>query len=61
MESKKVLFVSQEITPYLPETELSQISRKLPQAIQETGMVLMGRALMGQALLGLVYIYIYYI
>ena len=37
MESKKVLFVSQEITPYLPETELSQIGRKLPQAIQETG------------------------
>jgi starch synthase len=37
MESKKVLFVSQEITPYLPETELSVISRKLPQAIQETG------------------------
>jgi starch synthase len=38
MESKKVLFVSQEITPYLPETELSQIGRNLPQAIQETGM-----------------------
>ena len=38
MESKKVLFVSQEITPYLPETELSRISRNLPQAIQETGM-----------------------
>ena len=37
MESKKVLFVSQEITPYLPETELSLISRKLPQSIQETG------------------------
>ena len=37
MESKKVLFVSQEITPYLPESELSLISRKLPQAIQETG------------------------
>lgn len=37
IESKKVLFVSQEITPYLPETELSLISRKLPQAIQETG------------------------
>ena len=37
MESKKVLFVSQEITPYLPETELSLISRILPQAIQETG------------------------
>jgi len=37
MESKKVLFVSQEITPYLPESELSVISRQLPQAIQETG------------------------
>jgi starch synthase len=37
LESKKVLFVSQEITPYLPETELSLISRNLPQAIQETG------------------------
>jgi starch synthase len=37
MESKKVLFVSQEITPYLPETELSLIGRTLPQAIQETG------------------------
>jgi starch synthase len=37
MESKKVLFVSQEITPYLPENELSLISRMLPQAIQETG------------------------
>jgi starch synthase len=37
MESKKVLFVSQEITPYLPESELSLISRKLPQSIQETG------------------------
>ena len=37
MESKKVLFVSQEITPYLPESELSSISRMLPQAIQETG------------------------
>ena len=38
MESKKVLFVSQEITPYLPENQLSLISRTLPQAIQETGM-----------------------
>ncbi|MEZ5069430.1 MAG: glycogen/starch synthase [Bacteroidales bacterium] len=37
MESKKVLFVSQEITPYLPESELSLIGRNLPQAIQETG------------------------
>jgi starch synthase len=31
----KVLFVTQEITPYLPETEMSTISRYLPQGIQE--------------------------
>jgi starch synthase len=37
MVNKKVLFVSQEITPYLPESEISLISRNLPQAIQETG------------------------
>lgn len=33
----KVLYVSQEITPYLPETEMSSICRYLPQAIQEKG------------------------
>lgn len=38
MESVKVLFVSQEITPYLPETEMSHIGRFLPQGIQEMGM-----------------------
>ena len=37
MENTKVLFISQEITPYLPETELSVISRNLPQGIQEKG------------------------
>ncbi len=37
MEKKRVLFVSQEITPYLPETEISKISRELPQGIQERG------------------------
>ena len=37
MDSVKVLYISQEITPYLPETEISLISRKLPQAIQEKG------------------------
>ena len=36
-DSMKVLFISQEISPYLPETELSVISRHLPQAIQEKG------------------------
>jgi len=33
----KILFITQEIFPYLPETELSNICRKLPQAVQERG------------------------
>ncbi|GHT34758.1 glycogen synthase [Bacteroidia bacterium] len=33
----KVLFITQEIAPYLPETEISTICRKLPQATQERG------------------------
>jgi|SRR5690554_1263243 len=37
MENTKVLFISQEITPYLPENEISLISRHLPQGIQEKG------------------------
>jgi len=37
MSEIKVLYVSQEITPYLPETEISTICRNLPQAIQEKG------------------------
>lgn len=37
MEKIKVLFVSQEITPYLPETEMSVIGRYLPQGILEKG------------------------
>jgi len=37
MEKKKVLFISSEITPYLPETEMSKKSRYLPQGIQERG------------------------
>lgn len=36
-EKAKVLFVSQEITPYLDETYISKLSRKLPQGIQEKG------------------------
>jgi starch synthase len=31
----KVLFVTQEIMPYMPETEMSLIGRHLPQGIQE--------------------------
>lgn len=37
MEKKKVLFIFQEITPYLPESEKSKIGRFLPQGIQEKG------------------------
>jgi len=37
MEKKRVLFISQEITPYLPESEMSVKSRYLPQGIQEKG------------------------
>jgi len=34
---KRVLFVSQEINPFLPETEISKTSRSLPQLTQESG------------------------
>ncbi|MDA3866728.1 MAG: glycogen/starch synthase [Salinivirgaceae bacterium] len=37
MEKAKVLFVAQEITPYLPESHMSKIARYLPQGIQEKG------------------------
>ena len=37
MKAKKVLFINQEITPYVPESELSLLGRNLPQAIQEKG------------------------
>jgi len=37
MDAKKVLFITQEITPYLPESEISSICRDLPQGIQERG------------------------
>ncbi len=33
----KILFISQEIFPYLPESEISKIGRYLPQGIQERG------------------------
>ena len=36
-ETKKILFVNSEITPYLPESTISTIGRYLPQGIQESG------------------------
>ena len=37
MKKKKILFISQEITPYLEENELGRFGRYLPQGIQEKG------------------------
>ena len=37
MASRKILYVCQEIMPYLPESELSSLSRHLAQAMQERG------------------------
>ena len=37
MGAKRVLFITTEITPYLPETEASLIGRYLPQGIQDRG------------------------
>jgi len=37
MKKKRILFISQEIAPFLPESELSTSARKLPQGVQELG------------------------
>mgnify|MGYP002627289144 FL=1 len=37
MEVKKILFISQEIEPYVPERRLSVIGRLLPQGVKEQG------------------------
>lgn len=37
MKAKKILFITQEMTPYVPESELATLGRYLPQHIQEKG------------------------
>ena len=37
MAKKRVLFISQEIVPYLPDSEMANIGRYLPQGIQDKG------------------------
>lgn len=37
MKSKKVLFITQEMTPYVPESPVALDGRKMPQALQELG------------------------
>lgn len=34
-KAKKILFVTQEMMPFVPETEMAQMGRYLPQAVQE--------------------------
>ena len=34
-KAKKILFVTQEMLPFVPETEMAQMGRYLPQAVQE--------------------------
>jgi starch synthase len=37
MAKKKILFINQEISPYVPDTNMSVMGQALPQAIQEKG------------------------
>ncbi|MCE2615622.1 MAG: glycogen/starch synthase [Phocaeicola sp.] len=37
MKAKKVLFVTQEITPYVSDSEMARMGRNLPQAVQDDG------------------------
>lgn len=37
MKTRKVLFITQAITPYVPETPMSVLGRRIPQLVQEKG------------------------
>ena len=37
MKAKKILFVTQEMTPYVPASELAALGRDLPEEIQNKG------------------------
>ncbi len=37
MDAKRILFITSEISPYLPDSEIADICRALPQGIQERG------------------------
>lgn len=37
MSAKKILFITSEMTPFVPETHTAVMGRNLPQAIQENG------------------------
>ena len=38
MDVNKVLYISQEIAPYLPDTPMSVLCRDLPKGVQEHGL-----------------------
>ena len=37
MKANRILFITQEITPFVPESEIANIGRTLPQDTQERG------------------------
>lgn len=37
MEGKKVLFISSEVVPYMPQTEISNLTYNLPKLVNENG------------------------
>jgi len=37
MEKRKILYISQEISPYVPDSQISLRTRKIPQGVQEKG------------------------
>lgn len=38
MDSKKILFISQEISPFLPSSSLADYSKNIPEAVQSAGL-----------------------
>ena len=37
MKAKKILFITQEIIPYVPESAMSVAGREIPQSVQDSG------------------------
>ena len=37
MKAKKILYITQEMVPYVSESQMATIGRELPQGIQEGG------------------------
>ena len=37
MKGKKILFISSEVVPYMPQTEISTLTYNLPKLVNENG------------------------